>query len=244
MRSEDVSVLAIVPARGGSKGLPGKNVRLLAGKPMLAYTLESAQACERIARTIVSTDDVDIAAVARRYGAETPFIRPAELAGDMVTDLPVFQHALRWLQDHEGYAPDVVAHLRPTAPLRRAEHIRAGIERLLETGADSVRSVCRAGQHPHKMWMVDRGWLTPYIHSDQAIPEAYNLPRQQLPEAFVQNGSVDVMWRSTIMDLNSMTGRRIAALVMEPLESVNVDDEIDFITAEVLLHKRSMVADR
>jgi CMP-N-acetylneuraminic acid synthetase len=238
----DPKILAIVPARGGSKGIPRKNIRLLAGKPMIAYTLEAARQCPSIGRTVVSTDDAEIAAVAQEWGAEVPFTRPTELAGDQVTDLPVFLHALEWLRTHEGYEPDLVVHLRPTAPLRRSDHISGAITRLLETDADSVRSVCPASQHPHKMWRVAGNWLIPYIDGDQAIPEGYNLPRQQLPRAFVQNGSVDVAWRKTLVDIKSMSGSRIAAFEMDPLDSINVDDELDFLAAEFLLGGRALRA--
>jgi CMP-N,N'-diacetyllegionaminic acid synthase len=226
------TVLAIIPARGGSKGIPRKNLRLLAGKPMLAYTIEAARRCAAIDRVVLSTDDEEIAQVGRDWSAAVPFLRPPELAGDHVTDLPVFQHALAWLAEHEQLRPDIVVHLRPTAPLRTEHHITAGIEHLVATGADSVRSVCRAGQHPQKMWALRDGFLEPFIAPDPQAPEPYNMPRQQLKPAFVQNGAVDVAWRTTIMDMGSMTGRRIAALVMPPEESVNVDDEIDLLAAE------------
>jgi CMP-N,N'-diacetyllegionaminic acid synthase len=234
---QEYKVVAIVPARGGSRSVPRKNIKLMAGKPMIAYTLDAARACPAIARTIVSTEDEEIAEVARGLGAEVPFLRPMDLAGDAVTDLPVFHHALDWLARNEGLVPDIVVHLRPTAPLRRAEHIEQGLKLLIESGADSARSVCRAGQHPYKMWRFDDGWLSPYIKGDMAIPEAYNMPRQKLPPAYVQNGSVDVAWRRTIMELNSMTGARIAGFEMPELDSVNVDSPMDFLFAELILSR-------
>ena len=230
------TVLALVPARGGSKGIPKKNIRTLAGKPMIAHTLEAARGCTLIDRVVVSTDSEEIASVALEWSAEVPFLRPSELSGDDVTDLPVFQHALTWLAAREGYEPTIVVHLRPTAPLRRADHIKAGIERLVLTGADSVRSVCRARQHPQKMWAMKDGFLAPFIQSTE-FKEPHNMPRQQLSPAFVQNGSVDVAWARTINGLNSMTGARIAALEMEASESINVDDELDFRLAELLLRQ-------
>ena len=236
---EGRSVLAVVPARGGSKGLPRKNIRVLAGKPMIAYTLAAARQCGAIDRVIVSTDSDEIAVVAREWGAEVPFLRPPALAADHVTDLPVFQHALAWLASADAFEPDIVVHLRPTAPLRRAEHIAAGLELLVKSNADSVRSVCRARQHPQKMWAIENGFLRPFIDPPAETPEPYNLPRQDLRPAFVQNGSVDVAWRRTITELGSMTGRRIAALQMAPEDSVNVDDELDFAAAESLLSRRS-----
>ena len=232
------SVMALVPARGGSKGLPGKNIKPLAGRPMLTYTLESARQTPAIDRIVVSTDSAEIAEVARAAGVDVPFLRPPELGADHVTDLPVFEHALRWLDEHERYRPDIIVHLRPTAPLRRAEHIAAAIERLVATGADSVRSICRAKQHPQKMWSMQNGYLTPFIPPGELV-EPYNMPRQHLRTAYVQNGAVDVMWRRTIVEQGSMSGARIAALEMDPVDSVNVDDELDFLAAEhTLLRKR------
>ncbi|HEY5903570.1 MAG TPA: acylneuraminate cytidylyltransferase family protein, partial [Anaerolineales bacterium] len=111
-------VLAVIPARGGSKGIPRKNIRLFSGWPLLAWSIAAAQQAETVSRVIVSTDDEEIAAVGREYGAETPFLRPAEFARDDTTDLPVFEHALRWLDEHEGYRPEVVVQLRPTSPIR------------------------------------------------------------------------------------------------------------------------------
>jgi N-acylneuraminate cytidylyltransferase len=209
---------------------------------MIAYTFDEARRSRFIERVIVSTDDPEIADVARECGAEVPFTRPPELSGDTTTDLPVFQHALRWLDENEGYRPEVVVHLRPTAPLRRAEHIDRGIRLLLEGDFDAVRSVTRAGQHPYKMWRLGDGSLSPYIHGDMAIPEAYNMPRQSLPQAFVQNGSVDVVWRRTIMELGSMTGARIGGFEMHEEDSVNVDSMTDFLLAELLMGQRLVAA--
>lgn len=233
-------VLAIIPARGGSKGVPGKNIKPLAGRPLIAYAIDNALQSKYIQRVIVSTDDPAIAEVARGLGAETPFLRPAELASDIATDLPVFQHALNFLAEAEGYRPALVAHLRPTAPLRTAAHVDAGIELLVgNPEADAVRSVCPAPKHPCKMWKFDQDRLEPFLSASICGPEAYNLGRQQLPPAFIQNGSVDITRWRTIMELNSMTGKRILGLLMAEHESVNIDTHLDFMIAETLLHNRS-----
>ena len=149
-------VLAIIPARGGSKGLPRKNVRLFAGHPLISYSIAAGLQAETVTRTIVSTDDDEIAAVARQYGADVPFMRPAEYAQDNTLDLPVFQHALTWLAEHEGYHPDVVVQLRPTSPVRPVKLVDDAVRLLLANPqADSVRGLVPAGQNPHKMWRVD-----------------------------------------------------------------------------------------
>lgn len=231
-------ILAIIPARGGSKSVPRKNIMLLAGKPLIAYTIEEAKKSKYINRIIVSTDDEEIAKIANQLGAEVPFLRPKELAEDFVPDLLVFKHALIWLEENEGYRPEIIVHLRPTAPLRRVEHIDKGIEMLLNSDADSVRSVCLSLKHPNKMWKVKDGYLIPFL-PEARVEESYNLPRQQLPLVYIQNGSVDVTRRSTIFEKNSMTGDRINAFVMEENESVNINTFIDFELAELLIQKRN-----
>jgi CMP-N-acetylneuraminic acid synthetase len=234
-----MEILAIIPARGGSKKVPGKNIRPLNGRPMLAYSVIEAKRSRYITRVIVSTDDEKIAAAGKEAGAEVPFTRPAELAGDKVTDLPVFQHALRFLAEKEGYRPEMVVHLRPTAPLRTAAHIDKGIEMLRDSNADAVRSVTGAGQHPYKMWRFDEGnRMLPFMPFLTMADEKFNQPRQQLPPAFIQNGSVDVVWARVILEKNSMTGNPVLGMVMDELESVNVDNEEDFLLAEALMAKR------
>ena len=234
-------VLGLIPARAGSKSVPRKNVKTLVGKPLITYTIQEAQKSNYITRLIVSTDDEETANVAKECGAEVPFIRPIELALDQVTDLPVFQHCLTWLSEKERYEPDIVVHLRPTAPLRTSKDIDRGIELLLSSSgdADAVRSVCQAGEHPLKTWQVKDGWLVPFVPENvYGIAESYNQPRQQLPKAFIQNGAVDVVHYKVIMELNSMTGRRVKALVMDPVDSVNIDGPLDWMLAEILMAKR------
>jgi len=145
--------LALIPARGGSKGIPRKNIRSFAGFPLIAYSIAAAREARTVKRVIVSTDDMEIAAVARQYGAEVPFMRPAELAGDTTPDLPVFEHALKILEEVDGYKPDIVVQLRPTSPLRPRGMVDEAVRILkLFEDADCVRGVVPAGQNPHKMW--------------------------------------------------------------------------------------------
>ena len=145
----DLRILGVITARGGSKGIPGKNLKLLGGKPLLAYTLESAEESAVFDRVILSTDDAEIAAAARARGCEVPFMRPADLAQDETPHLPVMQHAVDWLRENEHYRPDVVMILQPTSPLRRAADIRHAIQLLTETGADSVLTVSAVSAHVH-----------------------------------------------------------------------------------------------
>lgn len=228
-------VLALIPARGGSKSIPRKNIRPFAGHPLLAYSIAAALAAETVRRVIVSTDDEEIAAIARTYGAETPFLRPLELARDDTPDLPVFQHALRWLEENEGYRPEIVVQLRPTSPLRRVHHIDQAVYRLLERPeADSVRSVCVPFQNPYKMWKIGPdGFMRPLIETD--LREPYNLPRQALPQVYWQTGYVDAAWSDTILVKNSMTGDFILPLIIDPSEWIDIDTPDDWRRAERLL---------
>jgi N-acylneuraminate cytidylyltransferase len=227
--------LALIPARGGSKSIPRKNIRPFAGHPLIAYSIAAGLAAETISRVVVSTDDEEIAAIARRYGAETPFLRPAELSQDHTADLPVFQHALEWLAEHEGYQPEIVVQLRPTSPFRRVSHIDQAVYRLLERPeADSVRTVCVPFQNPFKMWRIGLdGFMQPLLGVE--YPEPYNMPRQLLPEVFWQTGYVDVAWADTILQKNSMTGDRILPLVIDPSEWIDIDAPDDWRRAERLL---------
>ena len=153
-------VLAIIPARGGSKGIPRKNIRSFAGHPLIAWSIAAAKQSHLVTRIIVSTDDEEIAVVARRLGAEVPFLRPSELAQDLSVDLPLFEHALSWLKEHEGYQPDILIQLRPTSPIRPIEMVDGAVQMLLDhPEAHSVRGVIPSGQNPYKMWTY-WPWIT------------------------------------------------------------------------------------
>jgi N-acylneuraminate cytidylyltransferase len=230
-----VEVMALIPARGGSKSIPRKNIASFAGRPLIAYSVAAGLAARRVGRVVVSTDDEAIAAIARRYGAETPFLRPAEYSQDETPDLPVFRHALQWLAEHEGYLPEVIVQLRPTSPFRRVRHIDRAVELLLERPeADAVRTVCIPFQNPFKMWRIDAdGFMRPLMNAGS--PEPYNMPRQALPDVYWQTGYVDAAWSKTILDKNSMTGEKILPLIIGPEEWVDIDSPDDWRRAERLL---------
>jgi CMP-N,N'-diacetyllegionaminic acid synthase len=224
-----MSVLAVVPARSGSSGVPHKNVLSLRGKPLLVHSVEHGLAARNVDRVVVSTDSPSYRDLALTAGAEAPFLRPPALAQDRSTDLEVFAHLLGWLDRHEGYRPEAVVHLRPTYPTRRVEDVEAAVDMLLtEPEADSVRSVTPAPQTPYKMWRLDGSCLRPLLQSN--IPEAYNLPRQDLPTVYLQNAAVDVVRAAVIVEQASMTGRRILAYVMDRCD--DVDDWRDVVAAE------------
>ncbi|MFA6039769.1 MAG: hypothetical protein WCV62_02380 [Candidatus Peribacteraceae bacterium] len=230
-------VLALIPARSGSKTVLDKNLRCIAGKPLLVHAIEQAKHAASVGRVIVSTDSERYADIARQAGAEVPFLRPAEFAGDLSTDLEVFTHAMQWLQEHEGTVPDICVHLRPTFPLRRSEDIDAVVRILLaDPTLDSVRSVAPARQIPFKMWtMREDKTLVPAAICDRK--EAHNLPRQLLPTAYAQNACIDAVRSSVILEKQSMTGRRIFGYLME--ENSDIDTEEDLFRAEWKLLSRS-----
>ena len=218
-------VLAVIPARGGSKRVPRKNLRVVGGRPLIAWSIEQALAASTITRTIVTTDDEEIAAVARAHGAEVPFLRPSAISGDSATDLEAFAHLLEWLRDNEGVVPDVCVHLRPTYPLRRVADIDAMVRLLIEhPELDAVRSVAVSDETPFKMWFRDEaGRLAPVVTS--SLTDPWNMPRQQLPVTYIQNASIDVVWSRVILERRSMTGTAIHGYVMDA--NFDIDTEAD-----------------
>ncbi len=230
-----MAVLAIIPARSGSKSLPHKNIRSFRGTPLLGLAVEQALAAALVDRVIVSTDDEQYAAIARAHGAETPFLRPASLAGDLSTDLETFEHALRWYEGATGGLPEMVVHLRPTYPNRSAAEIDAAIALLrAHPEWDAVRSVSAAPESPLKMWWLQPGGTLRQV-ADAGIAESHSLPRQALPTAYLQNACVDAIRPRTILEQRSMTGRTLGAYVMEHHHDIDTlahfDAAVDAATA-------------
>ncbi len=221
------NVLAIIPARGGSKSIPDKNLVELAGKPLIAHSIISAIETPSISRVLVTTDSDKIKDVSIHYDAEVPFIRPANLSEDNTPDLPVFQHCLEWLQLNESYSPDLVIHLRPTTPFRNVNVIEECINKMLMTKeADSLRVVTPSREHPYKMWTLDGDfeYLSPLISSE--IHEPYNQPRQSLPMSYFQPGYLDVIRTNTITHLSSMSGSKIMGHILQSPNIVDIDDQL------------------
>jgi|SRR5271157_293794 len=232
-----LEVLAVIPARGGSKGIPRKNIRPFSGFPLIAWSIAAARQAETVTRTLVSTDDQEIASLAVELGAEVPFLRPAELAQDTTTDLPVFQQALQWLADHEGYRPELLVQLRPTSPVRPRHCVDDAVRLLLDhPEADCVRGLVPAGQNPHKMWRLEAqsGRMVPLLDVP-GIPEPYNAPRQALPPIYWQTGHIDAIRSKTILEKGSMTGPVIFPLIIDPRYTVDLDTPNDWAKAEWLI---------
>ncbi len=230
-------ILALIPARSGSKSVSHKNILPIAGIPMLAHSIRHAQQSATVTRIIVSTDSADYAKIAEEFGAECPFLRPAGISEDHSTDLEVFQHALDWLRVNEGYEPDLVVHLRPTHPVRNPADIDAMVNRLVaRVDSDSIRSLSPAPHTPYKMWLKDdEDRLRPVASC--GVPEAYNQPRQVLPEVFLQNASIDVIRTHTIVSKDSMTGEVILGYEMNHFFDIDTEDE--FNKAKLLIEAAS-----
>jgi len=230
------NILAVIPARGGSKGVKRKNIRPVCGKPMIAYTIETALAAGHLLyRSIVSTDDPEIKAIACEYGADVPFLRPLELAGDRVPTLPVLQHAVRFVEKADEVALDWVLLLQPTAPLRVMEDIEAAVGLAHQNSCDSVISVVQVfAEHPILMKRIEGDRLLSYC-----IEEKEGTRRQDYqPPAYMRNGAIYLTRRDVLMERNSIWGRSICPYVMPPERSVSVDNELELRLVDILMQQR------
>lgn len=224
-------VLAVVPARGGSKGLPRKNLREIAGVPLVGHAGRCASAVTEIDRAVVSTDDDEIATVAERYGLEAPFRRPAGLSGDRIGDFEVLEHALAAIEDLDDATYDLVVMLQPTSPARRPEDVRATLEMTVSGGWDSVWTVSETDSkyHPDKQLQVNDNHLEHFTERGPSI-----IARQQLSTLYHRNGIAYVMTRSCLVDQRTILGERAGALVIDR-PTANIDTELDLAWADLLL---------
>jgi CMP-N,N'-diacetyllegionaminic acid synthase len=220
---------AIIPARGGSKGVPGKNIRPLCGHPMIAFSIVAALSCNEIERVIVSTDSDEIAGIAKIYGAEVPFMRPAELSGDMSPALDYVLHAFKKMEDADSYRPDLMVILLPTTPLREAQLIDQAITSLQDMPiATGLRSVHELAEPPQKMMAIKDGFLTGFF-SDDPRPEYFNLPRQAFPTAYHPNGYVEIVRRDTLLDEGTLYGPRILGAITPFSVEIDAPEDFDYL---------------
>ena len=221
-------VLGIVPARGGSKGLPGKNLRLLAGRPVLAYAAHAARESGVLDRVILSTDSEEIAGIGRQVGLEVPFMRPAALAADDTPMAPVLIHAVETLAA-AGWVADLIVLLQPTSPLRRPEHVRDAVRLLRETGASAVATVVELPRHlsPDYVMKIEDGALRPFL------PEGARLTRRQDTRlAYVRDGTVYACWRTTLERFGNVYGDNCRPLILDAADSLSIDTAADWAEAE------------
>jgi CMP-N,N'-diacetyllegionaminic acid synthase len=230
--------LGLIPARGGSKSIPRKNIRLLCGKPLLQYTAEAVLKARRLGRVILSTEDEEIARIGRECGLDVPFIRPVELARDTTPMLPVVQHAVQYLE-MAGERFDAICILQPTVPLRPPGVIDACIEMFEKNGADTVITILPVPHQYNPHWVYfEAGDGSLHLSTGEDTPTR----RQDLPPAFSREGSVYVVRRDVIMELGSLYGKRMLGFLIDPERSVNIDSPEDWSRAESLLSKDDKTA--
>ena len=225
------TILGLIPACGGSKSIPRKNIKLLAGKPLIAWTIEAALKSQKLTRVIVSTDDAEIAEVARKWGAETPFLRPAEFSGDDSSSISVVLHAIHWFEEQERFLPDYVLLLQPTSPFRKAQDICAAMELMEARQSVAVVSVIEAAKHPYlcKRILSD-STLADFVASDLAY-----LRRQDLPPAYALNGAIYLNRRESLLRDRSFWPSGTLAYVMPTDRSLEIDTPWDWRLAELIL---------
>lgn len=240
MRSSTLRVLGLIPARGGSKGIPRKNIAPFAGRPLVSYTCESALAARSLTRVIASTDDEEIAAIIRAEGVEIPFLRPSTLAQDDTPAADVAHHAIEWLRCEDKWEPDIVVLLQPTSPLRQASDIDGAIARMIEQSADTVVSVVPV-PHIFLPWslMVDDGGVLHDFWTEKLPFDRFH--RQGQPVLFARNGPAVIAARTaTLIGRNSFYGETIVPYPMDRLRSIDIDEPADLVLAELIKSKIDM----
>lgn len=235
------AIVGLVPARAGSKRLPGKNVRPLRGHPLMAYTIAAARASGVLDRVIVSTESEAIADIARHYGAEVPFLRPVEMAADLSPDIDWIDYTLRRLAD-EGRLPDAFSILRPTNPFRQASTIRRAVEQFVsQEGIDSLRAVEKCKQHPGKMWVVKGLRMEPLLEDGPKRPPWHSSAYQALPEVYVQNASLEIAWSRVVLEGGTIAGEVLTPFLTQGYEGQDVNDEKDWWYLEHLIDRGEAV---
>jgi len=232
-----MKILALIPARAGSKRVKGKNLKHLDGKPLIAYTIEAAKTSRQVNRIVVSTNSKEIASVARQYGAEVPFLRPDDISTADSTEMEFFEHALNWLSNNDNYEPELIVLLYPTSPFRKAESIDRAIEKILgHPEADSLRSIRKCNEHPYKMWEIENGYLQPFVKV-RGVERAdiHTISYHLLPKVYIQNASIYITKPSTIRNKGTPIGDTVIPFIMDELESIDINTPLDFKLAEMLV---------
>jgi len=235
------NIIAVIPARSGSKGVPDKNIKSLAGRPLIAYSIAAAQLVTEIDRIIVSTDSEEYADIARDYGAEVPFLRPDEISGDMSTDYDFIKHLLDWMLINEGNMPKYLIHLRPTTPLREGHYISAAIDCIKNIdSATALRSVHKMPESAYKTFEIEEGFLRS-VGSSSFDLDVFNNPRQQFIETFQANGYVDVIRTSYVVENGRLHGDHVIAFITPHVVEIDTVEDFDYLEYNVA--KNSVIVD-
>lgn len=223
-------IIGLVPARSGSKGVSKKNIKPLKGYPLVAYAICASKLTGGISRTIVSTDSLEIADISKKYGAEVPFLRPAEISQDNSTDLELFQHVIEWFSKNEDRIPNLMVHLRPTTPLRDPREIDKAINLAIERSeSTSLRSAHELAESPHKVFQIDGSGFLKGFFPDDPRPEYYNLPRQSFPKAYHPNGYVDIIKADFVRRHNSLHGQNMLGFITPLTGEVDRIEDFEFL---------------
>lgn len=230
-----MKILCIIPARSGSKGIPNKNIKILNGKPLLAYSIDQAKNSKYNIRIVVSTDNNEYKNVAIKYGAEVPVLRPKEISQDDSIDFEFINHMINYLNENESYYPDIILQLRPTQPLRKVLDIDECLDLFIKNydNYDSLRSVVENEKSPYKMYSIENNNLKPLLKLDNSI-ESFNMGRQYLPKTYLHNGYIDIL-KPSLLKYKKISGERILPYVMNKNDTFDIDTLEDWYKAEKYL---------
>lgn len=225
-----MKITALIPARGGSKGIKYKNIKKLNGKPLIQYSIELAQRCKYINNIVVSTDCNKIKNISKKLGASVPFLRPKKISQDLSTDYEFFEHYVNFLKENNYELPDLIVQLRPTSPTRTLEDLNKCIEIMLKNfdKYDSLRTVYEFEKSPFKMYTIENEELKPLFNKINNIKEPFNECRQKLPKTYVHNGYIDIVKTKVILKLKSISGDKIYPYLMDKSCHIDLDTEKDW----------------
>ena len=228
------NIVAIIPARRGSKGIQNKNIRAIGGIPLIAYSIAAAIKSTLVDRVIVSTDSEEYAELSRSYGAETPFIRPVDISGDLATDIEFFRHAISWFQDNEDFTPEYLVHLRPTTPFRDPRVLDDAIKEFLSSDYSALRSCHKMSESSYKTFEIENNILKRICNGGNNI-EVSNAARQMFPETYDANGYIDIIRSKMLTKHNLIHGGRVKAFITNTVHEIDEIGDIDFL--EYLIKK-------
>lgn len=232
-----MEILGLIPARAGSKRIKNKNIKLLGGKPLIAYTIEAALKSKLLNKVIVSTDSKKIATISKKCGAEVPFLRPKKISTANSTEFEFHLHALEWLKVHENYTPDIIVNLYPTTPFRKTATIDSAIELFLHyPEVDSLRSIKICTEHPYKMWVFkNTTYINPFVKTENISEHtsSYHL----LPQIYIQNASIYIVRKEVVYKFKNTVGNNVLGFVMNDLESLDINNPLDLQNAETLVER-------